>query len=123
MKRFFTVIAALVVASCGDGFIASNGLLVRPMDDGSFEIPFRGESGDSEFWCAAGEYVVRSRNLAPTTRIYRLSPPPRRSGEGIIFGLSPEGAQNPGLFIASSDDGLTAAFASTLCRDRMFPND
>ena len=123
MKRFVTVIAALIVASCGDGFIASNGLLVREAGDGTFEVPFRGESGDSEFWCAAGEYVIRSRNLAPTTRIYRLSPPPRRSGQGIVFSLSPEGAQNPGLFISSPDDGLTASFARTLCRDRMFPDD
>ena len=123
MKRTLAVLATLTIASCGDGFIASNGLLVSDTGDGTFEIPFRGESGDSEFWCAAGEYVIRGRNLAPSTRIYRLSPPPRRSGDGIVFSLSPEGAQNPGLFISSTDDGLTASFARTLCRDRMFPND
>ncbi len=124
MKRIVPVLAALALTSCGESevFIASNSLIVRDVGGGNFEVPFRGESGDFEFWCAAGEYVIRKLSLSPTTRVYRLSPPPRRSGQGITFSLSPEGAQNPGVFTSSSDGGLTASFARSLCRKRVIPD-
>ncbi len=105
-------------------YITSNGLLVVPEGKGTFNVPFRGLSGPTDFWCAAGDYVNNFLGMPGGTRIYRLSPPPRRSGEGIRFSLNPEGAADKtGLSIFSSDgpsNSVSAAMAYALCPPR-FP--
>ena len=110
------VAASLFAVGCSStGYIAQNKLLVVPINATDFTVPFRGLSGDSDFWCAAGDYVIRSLGLPPATPIYRTSPPPRPGGAGIDFSLSPEGAQDPGLAILSRDLGVSASFARNFC--------
>ena len=72
----------------------------------------------SESWCAAGDFVIRGLGLSGTTPVYRLSPPPRRGGEGVTFSLSPEGAsERTGLLqIWPQGNGVSAAHAQALCR-------
>jgi hypothetical protein len=54
---------------------------------------------------------------SPGDRIWRLSEPPRRSGEGIRFSMSPEGrASRSGLAILGPDDAsLSVAMAQQMC--------
>ncbi|WP_420023523.1 hypothetical protein ACN9JG_03690 [Cereibacter azotoformans] len=110
-------VAALALAGPAAAYIAQNGLQVRPESGGSFLVVGSPGQGPGESWCAAGDYVM-AMGLAPTTRIWRLSEPPRRQGEGVRFGLSPEGAASKtGLFILGSEDAsLSAIHARTLCR-------
>ena len=115
MRLILTTIAAVFLAQPSLAFVSQNGLVVEPRGESRFDIPYRGLSGDSDFWCAAGDYVLRELNLAPSTRIYRLNSPPRRAGQGISFSLSPEGAKRPGFFILSRDRGVSAAFARSFC--------
>lgn len=70
-----------------------------------------------ESWCAAGEFVVRILDMPSATRIYRVSPPPRRSGEDVIFSLSPEGAAaRTGLLrIGATENSVSAGHARALC--------
>ena len=96
-------------------FIAQNSLVVEPIGEGKFEVPYRGLSGTPDFWCAAGDYVVRGLNLPPTTRIYRTSSSPRRSGQGVSFSLSEKGAKTTGLLFYIGGRGLTAGHARHLC--------
>jgi hypothetical protein len=86
MSQRFLLPAALafgLIAAPASAFLSRNNLLVVPEGRDTFNIPFRGKSGDSEFWCAAGDYVQNFLRLPANTRIWRLSEPPRRRGEGI----------------------------------------
>jgi hypothetical protein len=115
MRLVLSTLVAVLLTQPALAFVAQNGLVVEPRGESRFEIPYRGLSGDSDFWCAAGDYVLRELSLAPSTRIYRLNSPPRRAGQGITFSLSSEGAKRPGFFILSRDKGLSASFARSFC--------
>lgn len=117
MTRALASLAALVLAAApAQAFIARNGLVVESAPGGAFEVLYRGLSGASDFWCAAGDYVIRELRLSPDTRIYRLSSPPRRSGQGITFSLSSEGAKRTGLALLSGGRSISAAHARQLCQ-------
>ena len=72
----------------------------------------------SESWCAAGDFVIRGLGLPGTTPLYRLTPPPRRGGEGVTFSLAAEGAsERTGLLLlGAADNALSAAHAQAMCR-------
>ena len=106
------------LSTTAQAFIASNGLLVEDAAGGDFRVPYRGLSAASDFWCAAGDYVVRDLGLPPDTRVFRTSSPPRRGGDGMTFSLSPSNAKKSGLGLFSNSRGLTAAHARQLCNDR-----
>ena len=113
MKRILAI--ALLAATPASAFIAENDLIVRSTGGVTFEVPYRGLSGASAFWCAAGDYVVRELHQPVTTKIYRTSSPPRRAGNGVTFSLSPEGAKRTGLFVWGNPKGISASFARSLC--------
>ncbi|WP_096786300.1 hypothetical protein [Rhodobacter sp. CZR27] len=122
MIRTLSLAAVLAALSAvpAAAFLADNGLQVRAMSDGTIHVMPSPGQGPAESWCAVGDYVI-SRGLPTNTRIWRLSEPPRRQGEGVRFGLSPEGAASrTGLFILGSKDAsLSAIHARTLCRPRL----
>jgi hypothetical protein len=99
-------------------FLARNNLVVVAEGGQTFNIPFRGKSGASEFWCAAGDYVQNFLGLPGSTRIWRLSEPPRRRGEGVRFSLSPEGAASStglAMFGSGPPGSITASMALNIC--------
>ncbi|MDW4551475.1 hypothetical protein R5H32_19180 [Defluviimonas sp. D31] len=109
-----------LAASPASAFISQNGLVVQPEGPDSFFVPWRGRGGPSDFWCAAGDYAIRSLHLNPTQLIYRASEPPRRAGEGIRFTLKPEAAaSSTGLAVlGATGAGITAGHAQALCEFR-----
>lgn len=98
-------------------FEARNGVEVQGNADRIEVQPSPGQASP-ESWCAAGDFVVRGLGMAGQTLVYRVSPPPRRGGEGVVFSLSPEGAsERTGLVqIGAHDNAVTAAHAQALCR-------
>lgn len=113
-----TASLAALLAAPASAYIATNGLVVQPESGSNFNVPFRGKSADSDFWCAAGDYVSNFLRKPSNSRIFRLSEPPRRGGEGIRFSLSSEGAASrTGLAIFSSgpSGSVSAATAFALC--------
>jgi hypothetical protein len=113
---------ALIAAAPAQAFTAQNGLLVRPAADG-FTVHWRGgRAGAADFWCAAGDYAIRHLHLSPATRIYRASPPPRRSGEAVRF--TRDAAQATGrtglAILGAEGGGVTAGHAQSLCAERRF---
>lgn len=120
-----SLLAALALAALAStpaaAYQAVNGLVVVPDTAGGFFVPYRGLSGDPAFWCAAGDYVVNFLNLPSGTRIFRVSEPPRRSGEGIQFSLLPDGAASrTGLAVVSSGPAgsISGTTAFALCPPR-----
>lgn len=114
------LLIALAAATPATGFVAQNGLVVEPAGDAGFTVRWRGRSGATDFWCAAGDYAARRLHLAPTAMIWRASEPPRRGGEGIDFTLRREAAASrSGLMtLGGSGAGLTVAAAQAFCENR-----
>lgn len=119
---FPAVLALGLIAGPAAAFLSRNNLLIVPEGNDTFNIPFRGRSGDNEFWCAAGDYVQRGLGLPANTRIWRLSEPPRRRGEGIRFSLRPDGAASrTGLAVFGSGPAgsVLAITATGVCPPRL----
>jgi hypothetical protein len=62
-------------------------LRVSPGPDGDFTVHYASQARLTDYWCAAGLHVTQRLDLADSTRVYRLSPPPRKAGQGIAFTL------------------------------------
>ena len=116
-KLLLSAFAVLITALPASAFRAQNEMLVEPRGEIGFHVTYRGgRSGAPDFWCAAGDYVVRKLNKSPTTRIYRTTSVPRRPGQGLDFSLSPEGAKPSGLLVLfGSNRFVTAGSARALC--------
>ncbi|MCT8329484.1 hypothetical protein [Albidovulum sediminis] len=117
--RPVALLLALTLALPAQAFTAQNGLLVQP-DGSGFTVPWRGRSGASDFWCAAGDYAIRVLHLNPAEVIYRASPPKRGAGEAVRFTLDPaQSAEKSGLFVlGAKGGGITAGHAQSLCEFR-----
>ncbi|MFZ1725836.1 MAG: hypothetical protein WBO29_05860 [Albidovulum sp.] len=119
MKSTTLLIAALL-ASPAAAFTAQNGLVVAPDRTGGFAVAYRGPSGASDFWCAAGDYAIRDLRLPPTRIIYRTTDAPRRSGAPMRFSLdATKAAEKTGIAQLGFDDaGFSAATAQSFCEFR-----
>ena len=107
----------ILLASPAQAFTAANDLRVVASGNATFSVPYGDNSAPTAFWCAAGDYVVRGLGQSPATRIYRTSPVPRRSGQGMDFTLvAGAGVGKTGLIRLGGDDGsITAANAQAFC--------
>jgi hypothetical protein len=116
MIRPALIAAALLTAAPAHAYLAQNDLRVQGQGD-RFEVLASPGMGTSRAWCAAGDYAVVILGLPGTTPLWRMSEPPRKAGEGIVFGLGPEGAaRTSGLFqFGDNDASLTAGAARALC--------
>ncbi|EKE45841.1 hypothetical protein OCGS_0067 [Oceaniovalibus guishaninsula JLT2003] len=112
--RVAATVSLLLAASPSAAFTAQNGLIVTERQPG-FHVAWNGNAGAPAFWCAAGDYVIGSLGLPTDTQIYRVSPPVRRSGEGIDFGFDPAAAMPTGLLRLFGGRGLSAAYARQFC--------
>lgn len=101
-------------------FQAQNKMVVEPRGTTDFHVAYLGgRAGAPDFWCAAGDYVVRKLGQPANTRIYRTTSVPRRSGMGLDFSLSSEGAKPTGLLVLfGSNRFVSAANARALCNLR-----
>jgi hypothetical protein len=89
------ILAAVAGAAiCGPAlaWTAQNQFQVRDVGNGRFEVQSRGGLSDANAWCAAGDFAIRRLGVSGSTRVWRISPPPRPRGKGITFSLSPDGA-------------------------------
>ncbi|SLN30790.1 hypothetical protein PSA7680_01477 [Pseudoruegeria aquimaris] len=84
MKALLTAaaVSVLALAGCntsgsnGNVFLSQNSLQVlpnpaRPVD---FEVLKQAPNGASDYWCAAGDYVMRRLGVSPTARVYLRKP-------------------------------------------------
>jgi hypothetical protein len=122
MIRLAAPIAALValIAAPASAYTAANSLHVLPSGAASFSVPYGGDSAPAAFWCAAGDYVTQVLGKPAETPIYRTSPVPRHTGQGVDFSLDQAASTgNSGLFQFMPDNGaVTAGLARNFCLNR-----
>lgn len=114
---FRSLLLLSFMASPAMAFQARNDLHVSG-DAGAIVVAARPGQAAPQSWCAAGDFVIRGLGLSSTTPIYRITPPPRRSGESVTFSLSPEGAsERTGLVrLVGEGNAVSAGHAQSLCR-------
>lgn len=104
-------IALALVATPAAALFPGQQLRVTPGPEGDFTVRYAAQARLTDYWCAAGLHVTQTLRLADSTRVYRLSPPPRKAGQGIAFTL--EAARSAGETGLSSfggpQDGSMAA--------------
>ena len=94
------------------GFTAQNGMRVTQTGPTEIAVAHRVRADDTDYWCAAGDFVQSALGLPGNTRIWRATPKPRRAGQGIGFTLDPaRKAEGAGLsqFGAGPRDGSLSA--------------
>lgn len=64
-------------------------LKIIPQSPTEFTVAYRSRAETVDYWCAAGNFVTNTLGLPDRTRVYRASPSPRKSGQGISFSLDP----------------------------------
>ncbi len=115
------VALALALAVAGPqvasaAFLADNGMRVEAVGPATFDVAYQGRSGAISFWCAAGDYARRELGLRSDRRIYRVSVPPRRSGEGIRFTTrAAASGGSTGLLRIGGGDAVSVGHARALC--------
>lgn len=117
MIRTALIAVLTISAAPAHAYLAQNDLRVQRQGD-RFEVLSSPGMGASRAWCAAGDYAMTILALPATTALWRVSEPPRKQGEGIVFALSPVGAATTsGLFQFGNDNdaSLTAGAAQALC--------
>ena len=126
MLRYVLLAAALAAAAPAQAFTSSNRMRVEATGPVTFSVRSGGGNySAADFWCAAGQYASRVLNARQNVRIWRLSEPPRRSGQPIVFSLDPAGrASRTGLSVIGTDDGsLSVASAKNQCQVVRFLDD
>lgn len=97
MMRFLVMILLMVPLPAA-AFTARNGMEVAQAGPSGMAVMFRTAREDTDYWCAAGDYAQRALNQPVGTRLWRASPKPRGSGQGILFTLDPaQKAEGAGL--------------------------
>ena len=72
----------------------------------------------TDYWCAAGRFVSRHLGMPNRTRVYRLSPEPRKIGKGISFTLDASrssGSTGITTFGGPQDGSMSAGQADSFC--------
>ena len=96
----------------GAAFIASNGMSARQISPTEIEVDHDARGNDTDYWCAAGDFVRKELRASDRTRIWRATPKPRKAGQGIVFTLDPQRkAEGAGLsqFGSGPRDGSLSA--------------
>ncbi len=85
--RILTLLTALALASPAAALGPESRLRVTQTSNADFTVGYRSTAKLTDYWCAAGNFVTNTLGLPDSTRVYRLSPPPRKAGQGISFTL------------------------------------
>jgi hypothetical protein len=110
------LLAAGLAATPAAAWQSQNNFTVRQLDQNRFEVLSRGGLSNSDAWCAAGDFVIRGLRLPRNTQIWRISEPPRRSGQSIVFSLSSEGATSrTGLSSFGGGSSVSANHGQNIC--------
>ena len=81
------LILAALLATATPALASYDRLPITESGESDFTVGHRSGAGLNNMWCAAARHVTNTLGLPDRTRVYRLSLPPRRAGQGITFTL------------------------------------
>lgn len=70
-------------------FTAQNGMRATQISPTEIAVAYEARGSDTDYWCAAADFAQQVLGQPGNTRIWRASPKPRKSGEGLTFTLDP----------------------------------
>ena len=120
MRGILIMTLAIALAAPAEAFILGNRMQVTALGGADFAVAFTPRAEETDYWCAAGSYVTRRLGLDSRTRVFRLSPEPRKRGQGISFTLDKaRGTGSTGIttFGGLQDGGMSAGSAYQYCHD------
>ncbi|MGQ0564504.1 MAG: hypothetical protein ACT4OK_05465 [Gemmobacter sp.] len=120
MHRILALVAALAIATSAQAFGLAQAMRVTPLGGPDFQVEFRPGAADTDYWCAAGHHVKQRLGMNNKTRIYRLTPEPRKRGQGIGFTLDKArstGSTGITTYGGLQDGGMSAGSAYQFCAD------
>jgi hypothetical protein len=115
-RPILTLALIAVFAPPALAFTAKNGMRVQPIDARTFVVDSPSPDAETQYLCAAGDYVMRALGMSALTRIYRASPPPRKQGQGITFTLDETKKTQMALFTSFSKDKGDGSIAAGSAR-------
>lgn len=121
------LIAAMVflpLAFPAQAFTAKNGMTIIKINATDFRVMFDSVPRETDYLCAAGDFLISGLGLPSKTRLYRASSGPPRNGKGISFTTDPARKVNMALFTsfsAQQGDGGISAGAATGAYCEMIP--
>lgn len=119
--RLMVLAPLLLLPMPVSAFTAQNGMTATQISPTEIAVAHDVRRDDTDYWCAAGDFVRRVLGQPGNTRIWRATPKPREAGRGIVFTLDPaQQAEGAGLshFGSGQRDGsLSVGMAVTsFCR-------
>ncbi len=121
MRRLALLAIVLSLASPALALNYDRRLTVTPGNGTDFTVNYRLGARVTDYWCAAGRYVLNDLGQPRKTRVYRASPEPQGRGEGIRFTLDrarSTGSTGITTFGGEQDGAMSAGVASsTYCYD------
>ncbi len=112
--RIVSLLVALAIATPASAYAIGTRLQVSQNSNTDFTVEYKSVAKLTDYWCAAGLHVTRTLGMSDRTRVYRLSPPPRRAGQGISFTLDADrSAGDTGIttFGGPQDGSISAGVA------------
>jgi len=100
-------------------------MVVDRINATDFTVSFASVPRETDYLCAAGDFVIAALGLPSKTRLFRVSTPPRKQGKGISFTTDPARKVKMGLFTSFSaepgDGGISAGAATAAYCEKILP--
>ena len=85
--RTLTLLAVVAIAAPSLAFGYNFQFRYTQTSKTDFTVEYQLNAGFTDYWCGAGKFVTEKLGLPGRTRVYLLSPPPRKAGKGLSFTL------------------------------------
>ncbi len=117
------LVLLMVLPQASLGWTARNSQTVVPLSDRSFEVLGQAGSGNTDYWCAAGEYARRVLGVANAQRLYvsrgRAEAETANRKSAVQFSLDPPPNGDTSwrllLSVTRVGENLSAIEASNYC--------
>ena len=117
MNKLIIIAAAAALATPASAYVAANSLQVDSQDDGTIVVKRVGANAETDFWCAAGDFVKSQATdgILPSTVIYRVTPVPRGGDEDMAFSLTKPANAIPETVGAADTGEMSIGLARSFC--------
>lgn len=113
--RAMILMVLLLLPVQAAAFMARNGMTAHQAGPNEIAVDFRANRSDTDYWCAAGDFVQNALRLPGKTRLWRASAKPRKAGQGVLFTLDEarksEGAGLTSFGAGPRDGSISVAMA------------